>query len=511
MQNKQKLFLVFVLLFLFFIGLIIFKQNQFNKFAIFSQKTPSLTTNQDFDQKNTTNKIDQNQYDVDSLATKIQNTPELHSKFQEKALNSEFCFEKKLNEEQSEIRCFVPSEILDRESLFEKELKDFDQYEREDSIYNLSFQELPKSEQFFVLLHRFETNQYQEIKKNLETKYLSGNYDVEDLKALRFIKTLEGKYKEGQSISEKNCQKFKVQCEKDVNLILQGKVTDQNGQPIPSALIEILNDSTQNFQTDINGFYEIKMSVYNLTKIRIKASKLGYSEGVIPLIINGFYEQTHTDLNFVLNTPAKVVTINNATKTFSGEGVTIENDAFVIQTEWNQYMIPFNSLVHKDKTFFYGEVDVFLFEFDKSSNIDTLLRNDVFAEIVGYAGNIMKTFGMPYVLFKTKTDGSIHVLKSNPIILKSQIMEMEALKTNQDKIYEPLTQEDLSYLLLKSQELGGYPIDLSFLTNPEKLMVRFPAFWVFDQSVGIWENVGQKLLDIQGLTEVEFYTLNDLK
>lgn len=512
-KNTKILLLIFIFFTLILLGLIYFRQNQFfllQKGSIIDSKYSPSTLSGANQVENS--KIDQKEYGPDSLATYIQKNSTLHELFQDKPLDSEFCFNQDLENNQSDLRCFIPSQVLNAGENFVTQLQDLEKYKRDDSIRTQSLEELPRSEQIFNLLHLFDTDNYQTTKTNLEGKKMTATAEAEELKALAYLYALEGDYAKSESIQAESCAKFHTQCQADVALTLQGTVTDQNGKPLEAVLIEILNHPNQNTQTDAKGNYELQTSAFNLDKIRIKASKIGYSDGVIPLNILGTNnQQTHSNLNFILNTPAKIVTINNATKTFTGEGVQIENESFVIQTEWNQYTIPFNSLVHKDKTPYLGEVTVYLFEFNKASKIDNLLQNDVFAEIVGYAGNLMKTFGMPYILFVTPEGEKIHVLKSNPMILESQIMEMEALRTNQDKIYEPLTESDLTFLLEQSNTLGGYPLDLKYLTDPAHLLVRFPAFWVFDQNVGIWENIGIKLLNVGGLIESQFYTLNDLK
>ncbi len=120
----------------------------------------------------------------------------------------------------------------------------------------------------------------------------------------------------------------------------------------------------------------------------------------------------------------------------------------------------------------------------------------------------MKTFGMPFVLFLGENGEKIHVLASNPMVIKNTIAEMEALRTNKDKIYSPLTDEDMKFLVKKSKELGGYPIDRQFLIDNS--ILRFPAWWVFDQNKGIWVNQGVRVIDEKGVIETPFYTTSAL-
>jgi hypothetical protein len=83
---------------------------------------------------------------------------------------------------------------------------------------------------------------------------------------------------------------------------------------------------------------------------------------------------------------------------------------------------------------------------------------------------------------------------------------MEALRTNEDQIYEPLTEADMQLLVAAS--LGEpYRIDREFLINNQ--LLRFPAFWVFDRRRGVWDNVGVSVLDTEGTIRSVFYTVRD--
>ena len=377
-------------------------------------------------------------------------------------------------------------------------------------VEKVPFEKKPANLQIYELIHA-NSAAYLPLRDFLIESCEKGNCSAEDMKGVSYLHSLEGSYEDMETMAQESCEKHETNCTKDVALVLSGYVKNDKGEPIKGAKIEVLSDaSVGETETDAMGQYRLEFPTYDFVKVRIKASKVGYSDGVIPLdIIQGTKKLELSDLDFVINAPVKVVTLNNVTGEVVGGGAEAKDNKFIITTAWSRYEIPFDTFAHKEGTPFTGELDAFLFEFDKDSDLTQFMENDTFDEVVGYAGDLMKTFGMPYVLFKTKTGETIHVLKSKPMLLQSRISEMEALETAQDKVYEPLRQEDIQYLVEQSQTLGGYPVDRDFLIK--HMLVKFPAFWVFDQKKGIWENVGVKVLDANGTIETPFYTINDMK
>ncbi len=454
--------------------------------------------------------IDMSEYHEDSLATLIQgkkDDSEMQDKFWGKKLSEEFCFTETLLKDSFNIKCIVPSKTEKQEF---KMVKTVLKNDRNDSFKSISFEEKSFEYQSYDLIHLFDGS-FLNIEQDLEEKFNSKNINDKELKALSYVTSLKWEYWKTNSVTKYNCENFEQQCYKDISLKITWQVINRTWRPLKSVKIELLNDTSILTETNEQGFYELNLKTFDLMKLRIKASKIGYSWSVIPLnIIGSNKERIYNNIDFILQSPVKTVTINNKLKTFTGAWVSIEDDSFIVTTSLSKYNIPFDSLVHKDKTKFFWEVEVYLFEFNKTDSLDWFLENDTFDEVLWYAWNLMKTFWMPYILFKTKEWETIHVLKSNPMVLQNQISEMNALKTNQDKIYEELTDEDLEYIVKKSEELWWYPIDRDFLTNPDYLLVRFPAFWMFDQIKWVWENVWMRLINVEWLSEMEFYTLSDL-
>ena len=458
--------------------------------------------------------IDNTEYEENSFATFIQGKKDdfnIKKMFQWKKLDTEFCFVKNNSDDTSIIKCITPSNVTEN---FDENLKDLWKLDRDDNIKTLTFDEINEDEQMFHLINNFSSGSYIKLSEDIKNKYNKWMIEEEIASIVPYIYWLEGNYEKNKEIIKNNCKYFNIQCTKDTEIILKWIVLNTEKKPIKNATVEVLSDNTvTKVLTNEKWNYQFKFNTHNLSKVRIKASKIGYSEWIIPLNIVGSKKQEHKNLDFVLTAPTKVVTLNNLDKTFIGDDVSVVGNNFIVKTFWSNYKIPFNSFVKKDWTSFNWEVDVFLFEFDKTSwdILNTLARNDIFDEVAWYAGNIMKTFGMPFILLKTKDWESIHILKTNPVVLQNQISEMNALKTNQDGIYRELTKEDMQYLFDKSNELWWYPITKKLLVDPEKLMVHFPAFWIFDQKRGVWENIWVRLLDKKWLIETVFYTVNDQK
>ena len=377
----------------------------------------------------------------------------------------------------------------------------------------------PVSLQIYDLLQP-GTDQYLNTRKLLLSKCNSGNCSDEELKAVGFLLMNEGDYNAGYEMYGKIGSSSLLGSdillsgegsEGGITFEISGKVLDNRSRGVRGALVKSLDGSAETV-TDTYGNYSITLtSIFDLYKVRLNASKEGYSTATIPLELitsEGLYNRTITGLDFVLESPLDSVTLNNQTGETDGSGAFVEGENFIVTTSLSRYEIPFDAFVRADGTSYRGELEMYLFEFDKDSDIGQLLMNDVFDDVAGYAGNIMKTFGMPFVLFVNEDGDTLHILKSNPMLLRNQISEMEALRTNEDQVYEPLTDADMIFLKAQSDELGGYPIDRSFLIDNG--LVRFPAFWVYDQLKGIWENIGVKILSTDGEIETIFYTLNDV-
>ena len=207
-------------------------------------------------------------------------------------------------------------------------------------------------------------------------------------------------------------------------------------------------------------------------------------------------EEAEEDINTVKKTTKKGVleesidTINKTTET----SARYENGKFIIETDISSYIIPDGSIMTKEGLPYRGNATIYLYEFDKSSNIENMLRSDATDELKLFIGTILKTYGMPFIQFYSEENEELFVDKSNPLSLTSQIAEMEALMTGSDKIYEPLTITDMEKLVAESAlQPNGYPINRQYLIDNN--LLRFPAWWILDRNRGMWDSVPVDVLN----------------
>lgn len=370
----------------------------------------------------------------------------------------------------------------------EKELSD--QMRFHNSIYSLSSRQDSKI-----------------IKTYLKEKISLDNYASNDLWELEYLSELEGNYNKRDELRARNCVEFKERCaDSDIDIKILGKVVDGKDNPIQSVKVEILGkESSKVVFTDQNGLFEISTKVKEMEKIRIKASKRNFSEGVSDIVILSENKKEYISEKIVLESPIKIITIDNVFKTITGKGNFIkDNNVFVVKTQQSVYEIPFNSLLTTNGKVYFGEVDVYLYEFTKETMPISLRAVDTFDQILGYAGNLMETFGMPYIQFFTPEGEELKVKRNNPINLKYRIFHMKDIFEDSYKTHKPFTKENIKLLVDISKERVGYPIDRQFLIDTD--LWNFPAWWVFDREAGVWNNEGMKVLDTDGLIETIFYT-----
>lgn len=85
---------------------------------------------------------------------------------------------------------------------------------------------------------------------------------------------------------------------------------------------------------------------------------------------------------------------------------------------------------------------------------------------------------------------------------------MKELREDTLAIYGPLTDADMQLLVnTSSNSTESYPINRQFLISNQ--LLKFPAFWVYDRRVGVWNSVGISVLDIAGTIKSEFYTIKN--
>ncbi|MBV22257.1 MAG: hypothetical protein QGH26_01820 [Candidatus Pacebacteria bacterium] len=401
---------------------------------------------------------------------------------------------------------FSESELID----FYEQIKESRIIPREGMRF-VREEELPDPMQFYNGIHSFSSRvDSKMVKINLENKFSSNDYTSEDLWKLEYLSGLEGNYSERDELNARNCVEFGERCvDSNINIKIIGKVVDGGDNPIQSAKVEILSKDDAGFVfTDKDGLFEISTEVKELEKVRLKAYKRNFSDGISSFVVLNKDKSEYISDKIILESPIEIVTIDNVFKTITGKRNFIKDgNVFIVKTDQSVYEIPFNSLLKSDGTMYSGEMDVYLYEFTKETMPDSLAAVDTFDQVIGYAGNLMETFGMPYIQFFTPKGEELQVKKSNPIGIIYQIFHMKELYSASDKTHDPVTKEDIELLVDISSQRSGYPIDRQFLIDTR--LFNFPAWWVFDRDAGIWNNEGMRVLNTDGLIETIFYTTRD--
>jgi len=376
-----------------------------------------------------------------------------------------------------------------------------------DTMKVVNIADMPDEYQFHNTLYKVEKDgSFIKGKEVLEKRITSGTYTKDDLFKLAYIYELEGKYTLRDEFNDRNCKEFGERCEKTLRILVSGKVVDMDGMPVQLATLSVLSAGNISVQTNKDGIYTIEVPIRKMEKIRVRAHKRNYSDGIANAVAITVGKKKYVMDNIILASPLKIVTIDNKLNTITGDINTYKDGVFTIKTPQSTYSIPTNSIVHKGGSVYNGEMEVYLYEFTRDTAPESLLEVDTMDQVMGYAGDLMKSFGMPYIQFFTPDGEELHVLKSNPMTIQYKIYHMDRLTSGADHIYRPLTELDMQ-TLVNASRAEGYPIDRKYLI--ENNMLQFPAFWVFDRTVGVWESIGIKVLTTDGLIESLFYTLND--
>lgn len=331
---------------------------------------------------------------------------------------------------------------------------------------------------------------------------------------LSYLAELEGDYARRDTLRAENCATFKQQCpvaKSAPSSRLVGVVVDAKGAPVQGATVTVISRPQEHLSvtTDQHGAYVIPLTLTSMEKLRVKAIKRNFSDGYENVVaVNP--KVTSLRVNPVrLESPITITTIDYAARTVTGATNVFHADGTVVIHSTNStYTLPKRPLVHSNGTPWTGDVvDVYLYEFSKGAPPTSLMQLDTFDAVMGYAGNLMKTFGMPYIQFFDQSTGEeLHVLRSNPMILEYRIADMDALRKNTDHIYRALTNDDMKKLVSYSA-LHPYGVDRQYLIDSQLLV--FPAFWVFDRARGVWDNIGVSVLTEEGDIRTQFYTLRD--
>ena len=242
--------------------------------------------------------------------------------------------------------------------------------------------ELPDRMQFYNGIYSFSSRRDSKIiKENLDNKLSTDDYISNDLWKLEYLSGLEGNYKERDRLRARNCEEFGERCaDENMNIKIRGAVADGKNDPIQSAKVEILSKDNADFVfTDKDGLFEISAEVKDMEKIRIKASKRNFSDGISSFVTLSKNKNEYFADTIFLESPIEIITMDTARKTITGkENYIKDGNTFVVKTKQSIYEIPFNSLLMRNGATYLGEIDVYLYEFTKETMPDSLRAVDTF-------------------------------------------------------------------------------------------------------------------------------------
>jgi hypothetical protein len=372
---------------------------------------------------------------------------------------------------------------------------------------------LPPNMQFYnkILSTPLSNDQsYLDIKKALEASYFSKTATKEDLVKLAYLYGLEGNYKERNLINKKLCSDFKFQCSSNLEVKILGLVKDGKGNLVQNAKISVFGDSTvPSVFSDEKGNYSLSIGVNELEKVRLKVSKLGFSDAVVSISVLDINKKTYQAAEAVIASANYNFTLDTLKKTITGAQNSIEGNNVTIKTSQSKYTIPFGVFFDKNDKPFEGQIEVVAYEFNRETVPLSMMTVDTFDAARGYAGNLMQTFGMPYIQFYDKNGNELFVKKSSPIKLEYDMYHIDDLYSGNTNVYEPITVQDMERIIAFCKKSTiEYPINRQFIIDND--LYKLPAWWIFDQGRGIWDNVGYRLVDTKGKTETLFYTIKDV-
>jgi hypothetical protein len=409
---------------------------------------------------------------------------------------------------------FFDPEALARQGLSDSDLKlltdvvSKSRITEKGNMHMVANADLPPELQFHNAVYSFGASGATtlDMKNAVLAKVKAGTATSEELFELSYLYELEGDYAGRDRMNAENCTRFKVRCA-DGAITASGRVVDNEGTPIAGATVEIVSrPDVKSVTTDENGIYTIPTGAMKMEKLRFRGIKRNFSDGYADAILVADGVKAISVDDITLESPLKIVTVDFTKKTVTGEGNSFNAAGVVVKTPNSTYEIPTGAIVDESGKPYSGPIDIYLYEFTKGNPPESLMQVDTFDAVMGFAGDLMKTFGMPYIQFFTQGGVELHVKKSKPMVLTYRIADMEALRNNHDQIYSELTERDMQ-LLVEASRGNPYVVDREFLINNQ--LLRFPAFWVFDRKRGVWDNVGVSVLDTQGTIKTIFYTVRD--
>src|SRR3989344_2279300 len=381
-----------------------------------------------------------------------------------------------------------------------------------DAMQIVSEKDLPIELRFHNNLYNNKTpGQFKETEDALVQMYRDGTANANQLWGLSYLYELRGNYAARDAVNAESCKKFKSRCEDKVQVKLAGRVVDIEGRPIQGATVSVLGRSDSSATTDSAGKFSMQLRVKAMEKVRLSAVKRNFSNGVASVIVVSGERAKYSVGDIILGSPITIITIDTEKHTVTDPGSAANPDgSFTLRADLSTYEIPPRAIVRADGSSYQGAVDVYIYEFTRETVPQNLVTLDTFDQVIGYAGNLMKSYGMPYIQFFSQSGEELDVYKSKPMLLTYKVPGMQAMFDNIDDLPSgPVTPADMRKLVSASEGDPNFPITADFLAR--NAIYSYPPFWVLDRSGGVWENIGIRVLDVEGTIQTPFYTINDVR
>lgn len=377
-----------------------------------------------------------------------------------------------------------------------------------DSMKNVPNKDLPPELQFHNALYGNETpGAFRNTQAALEDAYTSGKATAQQLWELSYMYELQGAYEKRDIVNKESCTRFKQRCLNEILVRVSGNVVDTAGRPVQGAKISVLgHDEVKPMSTDQKGEYTIALSVKEMEKVRVSVAKRNFTSGVASTIVIGAGKTSYRMDTVVLASAILIITVDTEKHTVSDPASNAYPDGrFLLRATSTAYEIPSEGIVDASGEPYRGPVDVYIYEFTRDTVPQTLVMLDTFDEVMGYAGNLMKSYGMPLIQFFSHDGQPLDVLDSRPMVITYKVAGMEDLRTNvHGDLPEALSDAHMETLVAASKGDPGFPVTSEFLARHK--ISTFPPFWVLDRGSGVWDNVGMRVLDTSGLVQAPFYT-----
>ena len=383
-------------------------------------------------------------------------------------------------------------------------VKKAEKLKKKQKVRVLSDDELDDAYKFhnYIYSNPLETN-YLGIKEALENKYQTNTFTKEDLFKLAYIYDLEGDYSKRNELYAVMCRKYNERCRNELRTItVSGVVQDIEGNPLAGVKVYPVSYKNQVGYTDKDGKYSLQIKADKLEKLRILAEKQGYSDGVASLIVLTDTRKKY-DMDKIIMSKADThesVIDTRTNKVINGDAQ-FNDPYFIVSVNGSVFYIPKNSIKDKTGKPYRGKVKVYAVYYDRTNVPGSLMRADMFDGALGYSGNVMYTFGMPYVKLFAENGQELFLFKDNPAIVRYKMQNLQELFNR--KIITP---KDLQAMITLSQNSKGYPINRKYILEND--LLGFSTFWVFERNRGVWIEVGKKVLNTDGLCEAVFYHLS---